>query len=248
MMDLIQAENVSKRYIISHEKDALIRSILPYVFRRKHREEFWALKDISFSLKKGESLGIIGPNGAGKSTLLNILAGIVTPTEGKVGVEGKVSSILTLGAGFHFELTGEENIFLNGSILGMTLKELKRKLDSIIAFSELGTFIDAPIQTYSTGMMLRLGFSIAVHVDFDVLLVDEILLVGDLYFQEKCIRKIEEFRKEGKVLIISSQALPLVKSLTDRILLLNRGERIGYGDPDIVIDQYQKLERVKRQD
>ena len=241
MINLIEAKNISKRYMVSHEKDALIRNILPYIFRRKHKEEFWALKDINFNLKKGDSLGIIGPNGAGKSTLLNILAGIVTPTEGRINVKGKVSSILTLGAGFHFELTGEENIFLNGSILGMTLKELKRKMDSIIAFSELGSFIDAPIQTYSTGMILRLGFSIAVHVDFDVLLVDEILLVGDLYFQKKCIQKIEEFRKSGKILVISSQSLPLIKSLTDKVLLLDSGENVGYDKPDIIIEQYQHL-------
>lgn len=240
-MQMIEIKNLSKRYIISHEKDTLIRNILPYIFRRKYKEEFWALKDVNFSLAQGESLGIIGPNGAGKSTLLNILAGIATPTEGCVDIKGRVSSILTLGAGFHYELTGEENIFLNGSILGMTSKELKRKLDSIIDFSELGSFVDAPIQTYSTGMMLRLGFSVAVHVDFDVLLVDEILLVGDLYFQKKCIQKMEEFRKDGKILVVSSQSLQLVKSLTDKVLLLNRGERIGYGDPDVAIQQYQNL-------
>jgi ABC-type polysaccharide/polyol phosphate transport system ATPase subunit len=174
-----------------------------------------------------------------------VLAGITTPTEGKINVNGRISSILTLGAGFHFELTGEENVFLNGSILGMTLKEIKRKLDDIIAFSELGSFIDAPIQTYSSGMVLRLGFSIAVHVDFDVLLTDEILLVGDLYFQKKCIQKMEEFRKKGKVLVVSSQSLSLVRSLTDRVLLLSHGEDIGYGDPDTVITQYESLKEGK---
>jgi ABC-type polysaccharide/polyol phosphate transport system ATPase subunit len=238
---MIEAKGLSKQYIISHEKDTLIRNMLPYIFRRKYKEEFWALKDVNFSIAERESLGIIGPNGAGKSTLLNIMAGIVTPTEGSVNIKGKVSSILTLGAGFHYELTGEENIFLNGSILGMTSKELKRKLNSIIDFSELGSFVDAPIQTYSTGMMLRLGFSVAVHADFDILLVDEILLVGDLHFQKKCIRKMEEFRKEGRTLVVSSQSLHLVRSLTDKILLLNRGEKTGYGDPDAVIEQYQNL-------
>ena len=240
-MNIVEVKNLGKRYAVSHEKDTLIRNILPYIFRRKYREEFWALRGIDFSLKRGISLGIVGPNGAGKSTLLNILAGIVTPTEGTIMVKGQVSSVLSLGAGFHPELTGEENIFLNGSILGMPLKELRAKLGSIIEFSELNNFIDAPIQTYSTGMLLRLGFAIAVHIDFDILLVDEILLVGDLYFQKKCFEKMEEFKQNGKMLIISSQSLSFIKSLTDRVLFLDKGRIVAIGDPENVVQQYENL-------
>jgi len=242
-MNIIDIKDISKKFIIAHEKDALIRNILPAAFRLKYKEEFWALKNITLKVEQGESLGIVGPNGAGKSTLLNIVSGISSPTLGDINVKGKISTVLSLGAGFHPELTGEENIFLNGSILGMSVKEVKDKVKDIVRFSELGSFIDAPIQTYSAGMLLRLGFSIAVHVDFDVLLIDEIISVGDIYFQKKCIDKIKEFKKSKKTLIVSSQSLDLINSLTDRAVLLSKGKLIESGKTEFITKSYGELSK-----
>lgn len=239
-MNAIDVRNLSKKFIISHEKEALVRSILPAIFRPAYKEELWALKDISFCLKKGESLGVIGPNGAGKSVLLNILAGITALSQGDVKLSGKVSTILTLGAGFHYELTGEENIFLNATILGMSVKEIRQKFDSMVDFSGLDGFIDAPIQTYSMGMLLRLGFSIATHMDFDILLVDEIIGVGDLQFREKSLNKLKEFRDKGKTIILASQALDLVKEITDKTIYLKKGIIEGFGDSDSITKVYKE--------
>lgn len=240
-MSILEVKNVSKKYIVAHEKEALIKSVLPAFFRSAHKEEFWALKDVSFGLKDNESLGVIGFNGAGKTTLLNLIAGISGPTSGSIKTNGKVSAFLTLGAGFHQELTGEENIFLNGTILGMSTAEIRKKFRSMVDFSELGSFIDAPLQTYSAGMMMRLGFSVAIHVDFDILVMDEILSVGDLYFQNKCVDRIKEFRKMGKTLIVSSQSLELVEALTDNVLLLEKGKILSFGLSRAVINDYKNL-------
>ncbi|MFN7170943.1 MAG: ABC transporter ATP-binding protein, partial [Candidatus Omnitrophota bacterium] len=196
-MYAIELENISKKYILKYEKGAFIKDILPRLFIPKEEKEFWALKDINLKIEEGACLGILGRNGAGKSTLLNIMAGISAPTEGKVRIKGKISTLLTLGAGFHPELTGIDNIYLNGVILGMKIKEIKERLNKIIEFSELGDFIKQPLYTYSSGMILRLGFSIVIHTDFDILLIDEIISVGDIPFQEKCIKKINEFKEEG---------------------------------------------------
>lgn len=245
-MDVISARSLSKKFIISHEKEAMIRAILPLAFRPSYKEELWALKDATFTLKKGESLGIIGPNGAGKSVLLNVLAGITSLTSGDVELSGKVSTILTLGAGFHYELTGEENIFLNAAILGMTLKEIKQKFDNIVDFSGLDGFIDAPIQTYSSGMLLRLGFSIATHLDFDILLVDEIIGVGDLQFKEKSLNRLKNFRDKGKAIVLASQALDLIRDMTDKTIYLRKGVIEGFGDSESITKMYERS--IRRSD
>lgn len=240
MIKAIEVRNLSKKYIISHEKEAMIRHVLPRFLGIKHYEEFLALQDINLEINKGDCLGIIGKNGAGKTTLLNILAGITFPTQGEIKVRGKVSAILSLGAGFHPELTGEENIYLNASILGLNSKEIKKRFKEIVEFSELKDFVDAPLKTYSTGMYMRLGFAIAINVDFDILLIDEILTVGDLFFQEKCLSKLKEFRKEGKSLVMVSQSLELLNDLSDLVILLDKGKIILADTPKNVIDYYQK--------
>ena len=245
-MDAVKVNALSKKFTISHEKEAIVRSILPSMFRPSHKEELWALRDITFDLKRGESLGVIGPNGAGKSVLLNVLAGITTPTTGDVKLSGKVSTILTLGAGFHQELTGEENIFLNAAILGMSPKEIKQKFGSIVDFCELDGFIDAPIQTYSTGMLMRLGFSIATHVDFDVLLVDEIIGVGDLQFRKKSLDRLKEFRDKGKTVILASQEVGLIREITDKTVYLRKGLIGGYGDSDKVTKMYEESAKRRK--
>ncbi|MFH1783006.1 MAG: ABC transporter ATP-binding protein [Candidatus Omnitrophota bacterium] len=236
---MINVKDVSKKFIISHEKDALVRAVLPLIAKPIRKEELWALKDISFSLDKGESLGIVGLNGAGKSVLLNVLAGITTPTTGTVDLKGKVSTLLSVGTGFNMELTGEENIFLNATILGMSIKEIKEKFKSIVDFSELDGFIDAPVQTYSSGMLMRLGFAVAIHMDFDILLIDEVISVGDLEFMGKCIVKLREFREKGKVLVIASQNVGFIRENTEKTLYLRRGIIEGYGDSEKITQMYE---------
>jgi len=249
-MNIIELENIGKKYILKFEKGAFIKDVIPRLFIPQERKEFWALRGINLTLNNGESLGIIGRNGAGKSTFLNIIAGISAPTEGKVKVNGKISTLLTLGAGFHPELTGEDNIYLNGAILGLKINEVKNRIDEIIKFSELKDFIKQPLYTYSSGMVLRLGFSIAVHINFDVLLIDEILSVGDAPFQEKCLKRINAFKEEGKTLVISSQSLDLIKSLCNRVLLLEKGKTVLLAEPKEVINKYLELirERTVRRD
>jgi ABC-type polysaccharide/polyol phosphate transport system ATPase subunit len=240
MTKTIEIRNLGKKYIISHEKEAMVRHIFPRLLGIKKYEEFWALQDINLEINKGECLGIIGRNGAGKTTLLNILAGITSPTHGKVLVNGKISAILTLGAGFHPELTGEENVYLNASILGLSSKEIKRRFNEIVEFSELKDFIDAPLKTYSTGMYMRLGFAIAINVDFDILLIDEILTVGDLFFQEKCLNKLKELRKKGKTLVFVSQSPDLLNILSNFAILLDKGKIILVNSPKNVTEYYQR--------
>ncbi len=238
MNNAIEIRNLGKKYILSHEKEAMVRHIFPRL-RIKEYEEFWALRDINLAVNKGESLGIIGRNGAGKSTLLSILAGVTFPTHGQVKLDGRASAILSLGAGFHSELTGEENIYLNASILGLRLNEIKKRFNKIVDFSELKDFIDVPLKTYSTGMYMRLGFAIAINVDFDILLIDEILTVGDLFFREKCLRALKDLRKQGKNLMIVSHSLELLNDLADSAILLDRGKIILANTPKKIIDHYQ---------
>ncbi|MCM8793442.1 MAG: ABC transporter ATP-binding protein, partial [Candidatus Omnitrophica bacterium] len=245
-MYAIELENISKKYILKYEKGAFIKDILPRLFIPKEEKEFWALKDINLKIEEGACLGILGRNGAGKSTLLNIMAGISAPTEGKVRIKGKISTLLTLGAGFHPELTGIDNIYLNGVILGMKIKEIKERLNKIIEFSELGDFIKQPLYTYSSGMILRLGFSIVIHTDFDILLIDEIISVGDIPFQEKCIKKINEFKEEGrKTLVIASQSLDMVKMLSPKALLLDKGRMLLLDNSENVIKKYLEIIKEK---
>ena len=201
-------------------------------------EIFWALKDVSFEVKRGEVVGIIGRNGAGKSTLLKILSRITEPTEGYADMSGRIASLLEVGTGFHPELTGRENIFLNGSILGMRRVEIKRKFDEMVAFAEIDKFIDTPVKHYSSGMYVRLAFAVAAHLDPEILMVDEVLAVGDAAFQKKCLGKMGEVSKEGRTILFVSHHMPSIASLCRRVVLLNAGEIVSMGDAREVVEEY----------
>jgi ABC-type polysaccharide/polyol phosphate transport system ATPase subunit len=204
----------------------------------KEPERVWALQDVSFTVNAGESVAILGRNGSGKSTLLGILSKVYRPTKGEAVVNGRVAPLLELGAGFHPDLTGRENIYLNGAILGLSREEVDRRLDDIIGFSELGPFIDTPIKTYSSGMQMRLGFAIAVQTKPDALLVDEVLAVGDEAFQHKCYRQIERFQKEGRTILFVSHDLEAVKRVAPRTIWISRGKLLRDGPTEAVIPDY----------
>lgn len=204
-------------------------------------EDFWALKDVSLDVSSGEILGVVGRNGAGKTTLLNIISGIFSPTEGKIISKGRVLGLFNLGTGFQDEFTGRENIFLNGAVLGASRKELQDKLNKIIEFSELGTFIDMPLGTYSQGMRLRLGFSIIANLDFDILVIDEVLTVGDMLFQNKCFARLVDFRRQGKTLVITTQNLNLIERFCDHVALLEHGKLLFYGNTLEGINRYKSI-------
>jgi len=255
---MIRVHGVSKTFrIYASPVDRLKEKLL----RRSCHHEYAALSDISFEVGSGETLGIIGENGAGKSTLLKILSGVLLPDSGLVEVSGKVTGLLELGTGFNFELSGVENIFMNGTFLGMSHAEIEDKKDTIIKFAELGEFIDEPIKTYSSGMLMRLGFAIAIHADPECFLVDEALSVGDAYFQQKCMRKIQEFKESGGSIIFVSHDMNAVKVLCDSCILLESGMMAAIGSPKEVVDYYNciiirksdlgdldeiKIERVNR--
>ncbi|MEM3433519.1 MAG: ABC transporter ATP-binding protein, partial [Candidatus Methanomethyliaceae archaeon] len=210
------------------------------LFRRNNssREEFWALRDISFTVEHGETVGIIGPNGAGKSTVLKLVARIIEPTSGRITVSGRIGALLELGAGFHPDLTGRENIYLNGSILGLSRAEIRRRLDDIIGFAELERFIDVPVKHYSSGMYVRLGFSVAVHTDPEILLVDEVLAVGDQAFQRKCLERIDELRRQGVTVLFVSHSADMVRSLCNRALWLHEGRLVADDAAEAVVRRY----------
>ena len=189
-----------------------------------NNNEFWALKDINIDVKKGESIGLYGPNGSGKSTMLKLIANVTFPTRGHVSVNGRVAPLIEIGAGFHKDLTGRENIYMNGAILGMTISEIKAKMDSIIAFSEIEDFIDMSVKKYSSGMYLRLGFSIAIHSEAEILLIDEILAVGDEAFKDKCIQKVMELKHGGKTMVIVTHNRKIMEKVADRVILLEKGK------------------------
>jgi lipopolysaccharide transport system ATP-binding protein len=205
------------------------------------KSEFWSLENVSFELKKGEALGIIGQNGSGKSTLLRLINGIYPPDKGSVSVRGKIGALIAVGAGFQPHMTGRENIYLNGTILGMSQKEIKEKFDKIIAFADIGDFMDAPVATYSSGMTIRLGFSIAIHSEPEILLADEILAVGDLGFALKCYRKIAEYREEGGSIILVSHGIQLIRNTCNQVLWLDKGKVIAYGDTQTICDDYENF-------
>ncbi len=240
MIDL-QLKNVSKKYRIRSDVDhgsSLVRKLLSI---RKRKEDFWALKDVGFDVHRAEALGIIGHNGAGKSTILKLLSRITTPTTGQIMINGRLSALIEVGSGFHPELTGRENVYLNGSILGMMRREITKKLDSIVEFAELRQFIDTPVKRYSSGMYVRLGFSIAAHLDPDILLLDEVLAVGDASFQRKCIQRITELKKNGTTIVFISHDLRAVQQLCDRVILLKKGQIEADGNPAETIALYQSL-------
>ena len=235
----IQVSHITKQFDLSANAFSLKTAIIDR-FRRRPRQLFTALDDISFSVARGETLGLIGANGAGKSTLLSIIAGTMTPTSGTVATHGIVSSLLELGAGFHPDLTGRENVFLYGAIMGIPQETMKKRFDAIVDFSGLHEFIDQPVRFYSSGMYVRLGFAVAVQVEPDILLIDEVLAVGDADFQKKCLDKMAEFRRLGKSMLIISHDLNVIKSVSDRILFLAHGKVSGLGLPDVITEQYEK--------
>jgi ABC-type polysaccharide/polyol phosphate transport system ATPase subunit len=238
MIDL-SFERVSKRYWIQSEAEWRPSGLLARVQRlRAQKKDFWAVKDISFEVRRGESLGIIGHNGAGKSTILKLLSNITTPTHGEITINGRLSALLEVGSGFHPELTGRENIYLSGSILGMRRAEITSKLDSIIDFSGVRPFIDVPVKRYSSGMYVRLGFSITAYLDPDILLLDEVLAVGDMAFQDKCKKRIGELHRRGTTLVFISHDLTAVRNLCQRVLLLQQGQIVAAGSPDEIIRRY----------
>ena len=235
-------ENVSKRYLVRREidddatKHPWIRKLNAL---RKRKEQFWALQNVSFNVARGETVGIIGHNGAGKSTILKLLANITAPTSGEMTINGRLSALIEVGSGFHPELTGRENIFLNGAILGMRRFEIAEKLDSIVDFAGVRPFLDVPVKRFSSGMYVRLGFSIASHLDPDILLLDEVLAVGDAAFQEKCLSRIESLRRQGTTIVFISHDLAAVERICDRVILLRRGEVASTGTPRDIISEYQ---------
>jgi ABC-type polysaccharide/polyol phosphate transport system ATPase subunit len=232
-------DGVSKRYRISSPNQAY-GPWLARMLRPRSVEDFWAVRDISFEVGRGETLGIIGHNGAGKSTLLKLLSRITSPTAGEIRVHGRLAALIEVGSGFHPELTGRENIFLSGSVLGMRRRELAAKLDRIIEFSGVSAFIDTPVKWYSSGMYVRLGFAIAAHVDADVLLVDEVLAVGDAEFQAKCLGRIDELRRQGTTMVFISHDLTTVERVCDRALLMQRGRLVTAGAPPDVTAEYHR--------
>ena len=232
-------QSVSVEYNVPTERIASIKDLMVNYFRRKITyNKFLALNDISFSVKPGEVFGIIGPNGAGKSTLLKVVSRVMVPTSGRVWIKGRVSPLLELGAGFHPELTGVENIFLNGTLLGYSYAEIEEKFHEIIEFADIGDFIYAPIRSYSSGMVARLGFAIATAWQPEVLILDEVLSVGDTAFEKKCSARINEFRENKATILLVSHSVPLIRSLCQRAILLQQGKIVKSGTADEVCDYY----------
>jgi lipopolysaccharide transport system ATP-binding protein len=234
-------ENVVQRFRLIRERPDTLREVFTRVFRHSsHYHDFEALKGVSFEIVDGEMVGIVGRNGSGKSTTLKIIAGVYRPTSGVVTVSGKVAALIELGAGFHPDLTGRENIVLNGLLMGLSKREIRAREERILNFAELGEFIDSPIKQYSSGMILRLGFSIAMEVDPDILLIDEILAVGDVAFQQKCLARIDDFRRRKTIVYVSHSATS-VRQLCDRALLLHEGVLLADGPPDEVLAAYGEI-------
>ena len=231
----IKLTSVSKRYTIHHEKPTLVEYLI-----KGRNEEFWALKDINLKIKKGEKVGIIGPNGSGKTTLLKIIAGITSPTSGSIETYGKIVSLIDLEAGFHPDLTGVDNVYLNGMLLGIRKKEISNVLKSIISFADIGQFIDAPLFTYSEGMKLRLGFSIAIYADPDILILDEGVGAGDINFRTKSSFKIRDFISRGKTVIIVTHWLDFIKKNCEKILLIDHGKINKIGKSEVIDNYIQK--------
>lgn len=237
---MIRFENVSKRFVLHHERPRSFQELLVGLRRRPNgtREEFWALRDVDFEVQAGETVGLVGPNGSGKSTVLKLISRILEPNSGRVTVKGKVSALIELGAGFHPDLTGRENVFLLGSIMGITNKEMARRFDRIVGFAELEQFIDTPVKHYSSGMYMRLAFAAAINVDAEILLIDEVLAVGDQEFQEKCHKAIGEFQKAGMTMVVVSHDLGLIRRFCTRAVYLRGGTIEACGDTSAVLKAY----------
>lgn len=238
----IQVEHVSKRFLLSGRRSADLREMLSQCFGpRSSATDLWALKDVSFTIEPGTALGIVGHNGSGKSTMLKLLTNILTPTSGVIRTHGRIGALIEVGAGFQPDLTGRENVFLNGSLLGLKRSEILRKFDAIVQFAGLEKFIDTPVKRYSSGMYMRLGFSIAAHTDPDILLVDEVLAVGDAHFQNKCMRRMKEFLAQGGTVVFVSHAMGLVAELCRQCVWLDHGRLLHHGETSEVFDRYTAL-------
>ncbi|HWP84050.1 MAG TPA: ABC transporter ATP-binding protein [Terriglobia bacterium] len=240
MTAAIEARNLAKMYRVYPGPAARLKEML-LLGRRRYHEEFWALNDISFVVPRGGALGVIGLNGSGKSTLLELVAGTLEPTRGQVITRGRIAALLALGAGFNPEFTGRENVRLNGEILGLSRAEVERCLPRIERFAEIGEFMDRPVKTYSTGMTIRLAFAVAIHVDPEILVVDEVLAVGDAIFVNRCTQRFQELRQRGVTVLLASHDLALVKLLCDQVLLLSGGRLIAAGDPASVVNRYNGM-------
>ena len=236
-MNAVEFQGVSKSYAIYDAPGDRLKELLS-LHRLKRHQDFWALHDVSFEVKRGETFCIVGENGSGKSTLLQMVAGILHPTSGEVDIHGRVSALLELGAGFNPEFSGRDNVYLNGSILGLTTRQIDQRYNEIAAFAEIGEFINQPVKTYSSGMVVRLAFAVAINVDPEILLVDEALAVGDIYFRQRCMRKVHELRQRGITILFVSHAVSDVKAIGDRVLWLDRGRTVDCGEPDRVISKY----------
>ena len=234
----IQVKDLSKVYkLYNKPSDRLKETLGFHVDAREH----YALKHVNFEIRKGETVGIIGTNGSGKSTILKIITGVLNPTGGEVNVDGRISALLELGAGFNMEYTGIENVYLNGTMLGFTKEEIDERLDNILEFADIGDFVNQPVKSYSSGMFVRLAFAVAINIDPEILIVDEALSVGDVFFQAKCYRKFEDFKKEGKTILFVSHDLGSITKYCDRAILLNQGEKIFEGTPNEAGDIYKKV-------
>jgi len=264
MSTVIKAENLGKKYLLSHQKkerytalrDVMAESVKkwgkrvvnPFSIKGEPdfaQEEFWALKDVSFEIEQGDRVGVIGRNGAGKSTLLKILSRVTEPTTGRISLKGRVASLLEVGTGFHPELTGRENIFLNGAILGMSKAEIKKKFEEIVTFAEVEKFLDTPVKRYSSGMYVRLAFSVAAHLEPEILIVDEVLAVGDAQFQKKCLGKMQDVGKEGRTIILVSHNMTTVQALANKAIFLDRGYTEGISAVPEAVQKYLYGEKLQ---
>jgi len=256
-MNIIEIEHLSKKYLIHHErrhdslKEALSNGLIngfKKIYQRRHfqskqvseKEEFWALKDVHLKIEEGDRIALLGRNGAGKSTLLKILSRITEPTEGRIKVQGRITSLLEVGTGFHPDLTGRENILLNGAIMGMSYKEIKRKFDEIVTFADIEKFLDTPLKRYSSGMFMRLGFAIAAHLDSEIMIVDEVLAVGDAQFQEKCLKKLNEIGAQHRTILFVSHNVSAVLALCNKGILLDKGEVQAFEPIEQCVSRYMR--------
>lgn len=236
----IQIIDVSKMYKLYEKASDRLKESLGLTRKKCYREHF-ALNHVSFDVKKGETVGIIGTNGSGKSTILKIITGVLNPTAGQVVVDGRISALLELGAGFNMEYSGLENVYLNGTMIGFSKEEIDERLEDILNFADIGDFIYQPVKTYSSGMFVRLAFAVAINIDPEILIVDEALSVGDVFFQAKCYHKFEEFKEQGKTIVFVSHDLGSVSKYCDRVILLNKGEKLDEGSPKAMVDMYKQL-------
>lgn len=243
---VVSVKNVSKRFVIRRDNSLKERIVTLGRAGRRHSEDFWALKDVTLDIPAGTTIGLLGPNGSGKSTLLKVIGGILEPTTGEVSRRGRLAALIELGAGFHPDLTGRENVFLNAAILGITQEEAEAKFDDILLFSGIGDFIDTQVKFYSSGMYVRLAFAVAIHTDPDVLLVDEVLAVGDEQFQKKCLDKIREFQQEGRTIVLVSHSLGQVQELCDSAVVLHHGEVMFQGSARHAVKNFREILEGRR--